>query len=383
MINNIYVETKKIDNNILSLIKSFQQVIKLVYSYTKDKNKDEEKFIDLYNKLLKYKDLPFMSDLNNILSTIYNDINEIGSLSNNKNDLYINFNNEYAKYKQLLQQPIDFSKIKEQANSMYDTTIQIIKVINGKNKEINKFINPFNKNNNWLFGDPNAILSKFDDEDMQTVINTNYDEYCYSYLKIPNPSNINWFINFILQLRNSNNPVPIKSNKEFMKYQKYLYNEDKEFIKMLDLIEMYMHNNNKNLIDEILLILPKYKDLYNLNEYSKNTIKQVYRGISGDGEYPPQKVESIIINKDKNEKYVATALSKYSALNFARHKGHLDAERHNNWGVVLTYGCDYSSIVLDINIFGSLYGEGEVVINPSKANIIEFEIDSGEIDSYE
>ena len=69
-------------------------------------------------------------------------------------------NHNYIKYKQLLQQPINFNELKNQSNIIYNNVTKVIKVINGKNKEINTFINPFNKTNNWFFGDPNAILSK-------------------------------------------------------------------------------------------------------------------------------------------------------------------------------------------------------------------------------
>ena len=95
--------------------------------------------------------------------------------------------------------------------------------------------------------------------------------------------------------------------------------------------------------------------------------------MSGEGEYSTKKRIDFILKQEKKNKWVSTSKYDDSAKNFAMQKGHLMGGRNNEWGLLLTYKVNPNSILLDTEIFGSIFGEAEVLIDTSKAKLVDYE----------
>ena len=55
-------------------------------------------------------------------------------------------------------------------------------------------------------------------------------------------------------------------------------------------------------------------------------------------------------------------------------RGHLESStRRSDYGFMITYSVSSKSIILDTRIFGSIYGEDEIVIDSNKAKIKDIE----------
>jgi len=140
------------------------------------------------------------------------------------------------------------------------------------------------------------------------------------------------------------------------------------------MVTNYLHNGDKKLIPRILKELDDYPELKATNDKRKRQIKQVYRGIGGVGHSSSSKVIKDMLAKDKKQKVVSASRYDDSAKNFAMHKGHLWGDRNNEWGLLVTYKTSPNSIILDTAIFGGIFGEGEVLIDASKAKVDTYEV---------
>ena len=131
---------------------------------------------------------------------------------------------------------------------------------------------------------------------------------------------------------------------------------------MIENVNSYLYSNDRDKIPSIINQFKKFPDLENeMKNIEKGTT--VYRGVNiHDTELAKEREQDV--------KYVATSLFESVAENFAKAKGHLDKERGNETGVMLVYSINPESIVLDTNIFGSVYGEREILIDRTKSKLI-------------
>lgn len=248
---------------------------------------------------------------------------------------------------------------------------------NKSDKEVFQYRwNPMYIENPLIFQSSN-FLETFEKAEMEEVINKDLDEYKYSYLRLPpsKHSDFQFVAYFILELKKDQEPVVLK-NRDLRKYFDMAYSSD-DYKKLVTDVKEYLSYNNKEKIPLILQQLKKFPEIEKANQAALAKVSSVFRGIPLDGEDedgPGISVEQAI-QRDAQQPYLATAKSFYAAKNFALQKGHLesdDARRSDN-GVVLEYALGEGAGILDTMIFGGIFGEGEIVIDPSKAQVVSDE----------
>ncbi|OYT14743.1 MAG: hypothetical protein B7C24_16715, partial [Bacteroidetes bacterium 4572_77] len=233
--------------------------------------------------------------------------------------------------------------------------------------------NPFIKQSNWLF-QSTGLLKNFDLVDMNNLINKDFSKFKYSYLNFPSKhlNDFEYLVIFAQKLRDSKEEVGIDL-AEFNEFIDFLYQAKGDWEDLRKLVDKYLHDNDKKLIPKILKELDNFPELKEMNDKQKKKLKTVYRGVSGEGEYATSKDIKSILAQEKKNKFVATSKFDDSAKNFALRKGHLMGGRNNDWGLLITYKVNPASIILDTEIFGSIFGESEVLIDTTKAKVQGYE----------
>lgn len=233
---------------------------------------------------------------------------------------------------------------------------------------------------NPLIFQTNNFLETFEKSQMEEVINKDLNEFKYSYLRLPpsKHSDFQFVAYFILKLRNNQEPVVLK-NSELKKYFDMAYSSD-DYKALVTNVKNYLSSNDKSKIPVILQQLKKFPEIDKANQAALAKVHSVFRGIPLDSEdeetgEPSRLTVKQVIQRDAAQPYLATAKSFYSAKNFALQIGHLesDSARRSEAGVVIEYSLGEGAALLDTMIFGGIFGEGEVIIDPSKAQVVSKE----------
>jgi len=222
---------------------------------------------------------------------------------------------------------------------------------------------------NPLFFISASFLEMFEREQIEAVMNLDLNEYRYSYLPLPpdKQGDFQYLGYYMLKLRNNQEPVSI-TGKEAKKYFDLAFDGSK-YRELVTDITNYLHNNNKELIPKIVAGIQEFPEIAELNEKAKQGVTRVYRGVGGEPSITK------ILRQDRESRYVATSTSHSVAENFALQRGHLEDRnlRRVEDAVIITYTVGPASILFDTTIFGGLFGEGEVLIDVSKAAVEETE----------
>lgn len=225
-----------------------------------------------------------------------------------------------------------------------------------------------------IFG-TTRLLDFVDAEMYKKIIELDLSNFKYTYLEFPKSKlddDFHYVLNFMNNLVDSTKPLRVKSKHDFRLYLKTAYAGKPEFEELKELFDRYLHSNNKSLIPKIMTLIEKYPAIKTANDRAKKRIKYVYRGL-GFGSEVEDISEDDVVEQDKEAKFVATSTSRTAAKNFAFQKGHLDADRRSDYGYIIKYKVDSSSIILDTSIFETIYGESEVLVDTTKAEVIDVE----------
>lgn len=224
-----------------------------------------------------------------------------------------------------------------------------------------------------FFNGKSSLVDDFDKADAKKFVETDFDKPCFTYLNLPKRL-LNHFESIIYFVNSITSDQKIKEiNKSDVKDYLKFVNDSDEYDELLKIIDRYLYDNDKALIPKIIEELEKYPELVKVNNDSKKELSTVYRGIGlrdEDEDESGKITKEDIIEQDKKTKYVATSLSSDAAKNFALLKGHMDRDRNSKVGYIIEYAVDPNSIVLDTTIFGSVYGESEILIDATKAKVI-------------
>ena len=214
-----------------------------------------------------------------------------------------------------------------------------------------------------------SFLEMFEREQIEAVMNLDLDQYRYSYLPLPpdKQGDFQYLGYYMLKLKNNQDPVSI-TGKDAKKYFDLAFTGSK-YQELVTAITNYLHNNDKALIPAIMAGIREFPEINELNEKAKQGVSRVFRGIGGE----PSVTK--IIQQDRAARYVATSTSHRVAENFALQRGHLEDRntRRVEDAVIITYAVGPESILFDTTIFGGLFGEGEILIDVSKATVEETE----------
>lgn len=344
-------------------LKKFQELVILTYEY---QPKDFHEFVKRAKPYLKY---PFAKPLKNYISTV-KDFEAEREQAANIDDIYEVHDDLYNKVL------ADFK-----GGNIDKSSVDKLKDLNGKIGKINlsvidvarnEFRNPYKLSSaRAFFGGRPSLVPSFDKEDLEDFKNMNLDGTLYTHLNFPSDKLVN-FENMLYFLQSlSEDPKPIRLNKSKIKgFADFLNSEKVEYAEFIANIDSYLYNNNRKLIDKILSDIKKYPELVKANNKLKNKYKLLYRGVGYyESEAPDDLSKESVVETDKKQRYVATSPSEYVARSFAEMRGHLESIRRSNIGYLITYEVDADSVILDTSIFGSPYGEDEILIDATKARV--------------
>ena len=365
------VQVQEITSAQKKALTKLQGMFKVIHGFFSERSKSRAGYIILKTELLPYLKLPFTKPIVNVIKSMDKDLGTIFSARKDLDKNLKSFNSKVDKFINLLKNG-DIDVFIKMSKQMAPLNQAISSARTSTESTVSQIRNPFGKESNWLM-QSTSLLKNFDLADMKNLIDKDLSKFKYSYLNFPSKhmNDFEYLVIFAQKLRDSKEEVGI-DQQEFNEFTDFLYQAKGDWKDLKKLVDKYLHGNDKKLIPRIVKELDNFPELKLANEKQKKRLKTVYRGVGGDGEYAtPKDIKSILAQEKKN-KFVATSKSNDSAKNFAQHKGHLIGGRNNNWGLLITYKVNPASIILDTEIFGSIFGESEVLIDTSKAKVSSY-----------
>ena len=368
------VPVRKITKDEYTEGEEFQNFLKVILKYFKEQDSRIGSFRDYQNfkkEIKAYSDKPWIDVFKNWFKRFNKEILQ-------------NFQNKRNARKSSIKELKDVNQRMESALTSLDekSFVSLAQTLDKTSEAIIKSDeNPFKYARNPiqiqdpLFFQTDDLLRSFSHKDMENLSEKNLKEYRYTYLNYPKRSekDYQFMVYWLQNLKNKPKPVEL-SKDQFVKYSKFLYDHD-GFDDLLKNVEIYLSDNKKSLIPEILKGIKKFPAIYNENERLKHKYTTVYRGIplgDPDSESDAQN-ERDIIAIDKKQKYVATSPNFNTALRFAAMIGHLESwsSARSESGFVLEYHVEPNDILLDTNVFGGKFFEEEILINSQTAKLEE------------
>lgn len=216
------------------------------------------------------------------------------------------------------------------------------------------------------------LLDTISTDDLAEVAKINFDDTLYTTIDYPHgkEDTFDYVLFFLQHLKTSPKPVRINDTEHFRLHTQVENSSSAKFDELKAVVDKYLHSNDKALIATILKLINGIPSIKKANDTQKRKVKIVYRGLGFSGEVPS--IEQIL-KTEKAHKYVATSTSRHTAKNFALQKGHLETEdsRRSEVGIILVYEVTPDSILFDTKVVDTVYGESEILIDATKAKLIE------------
>jgi hypothetical protein len=222
-------------------------------------------------------------------------------------------------------------------------------------------------------GQRTGLMSNLDKDTIENVINVDLTQFQYTYLypkqtqdglELPEATNeIEYLCYLILQLKDSPKPVRLNST-QFEIYSRIM---SSRFNKLRELVQHYIFSNNKKDIEKIKqLTTPEIRQAI---VKSIQGVRYVYRGLGVDKETPKEQ----IIQQDRETQYISTSPHESVAERFARGIGHLQSEKetkHSEAAIVVYDISHRDCVVFSTSIFGEAFGESDILIDATKAEVV-------------
>lgn len=363
---------KEISSTEIKTLKAFINVLKITKNHIDSKPKNIKDYLEYRGKIEEYLSYPFSKKLKQLVADTDKKVKDYNDHNTNKPANNKAFTSQYNAFRKAFLN-------KGNVDDLYKMAASISKItssINEANKDQSELIsktNPFEispLNSFFSGGKKTGLLHSFTPDDMDRILQTDLTKFKYSYLKLPDHDDYQYMVYFIENLKDSQKPIEVTPDQQ--KYMADFKYASKATYKELDaLVDKYLFNNDKKIIQEIMTRMQEFPELVKINEQRKRKIKIVFRGIPAQDERSVNTDE--YINQDKKTRFVATSESHHAAENFAKAKGHLDSVANSAGGVIIVYNVNADSILLDTSIFGSAFGESEILIDATKAKVQEAE----------
>lgn len=368
------VAVKEIGPGEKKIVQRFVELIKYTYNFFQDKEKNLQKYNDFKRDISVYLREPWAKPIVNRITQIDNEIRRVATAKNFAPTALKDFSADVQKLEKMFYAK-NFGASAAYAKVVNRKINTIKNSSRSSERELKDYKNPFRKADPILFQSA-GLLRSFEFDEMEAMINRNYDQYKYTYLNFPTTKlkDYEYLVYYIQNLQNTKKKVDL-SYDLYNKWTDFLFLDNESFEGLKNIVDNYLHGGNKKYIPDILAKLKEFPELYKTNEKLKRSHDIVYRGVGGYGgegdRNDPGKRG--VIEADKKAKFVACSGSRYTAEKFAKMVGHLESGRRSDWGYVLAYKVNPSAIILDTQIFGSVYGEDEVLIDVTKARLENIE----------
>lgn len=230
-----------------------------------------------------------------------------------------------------------------------------------------KLKNYFSKNVESLFfsgGKSSSFIDSFNKKDWENLIGTIIKAGQKTKLsKLKKSKDFTYYVWYI-------HNISVKSQDELNieKLIKFYYEDSNEFKSLMSDVDKFQFDNNKSLFVSIINQLSNFPEIVDYHNQLKQKTKIVYRGIPITEDDNTKLSKNEIMQQEKSKLFVSTSKYIHVALNFAYSKGHLENVKRTS-GYIIEYSVDQDSILLDFDLFGSAFGEDEILIDPKKAKI--------------
>lgn len=364
---------KPIPSDTLKTLKLFQTVLRITkdfYHRSGAKNKSGdlqslENFKKLKRTLVQYKDVPWVRP-------IFDQINSINSeyvekFQGQRRLKKVDMNSRLA--------PVLQAWSTKNPTAIISATKKLSPVVAdliATNKDpLQHRRNPYYRVNP-LFFMASGFINQFEIDDIDAILDVDLTTEHYSYLPLPREKlhDYQYIVYYMQNLTSTQDPITIRNNK-VTKYLQMAY-AGTEYEALANKVQEYLSSNDKRLIPGVLSELRKYPELVKVNNEVKRTLNTVYRGVGwADDDYEDRVSINDIVQRDRQEQFVAATTSKHVATNFALGIGHLESNdrRRNTQSYVITYNVGPESVLLDTQIFGGIFGESEILIDATKAMV--------------
>lgn len=374
----------EIDEETLDVLKLFQDVLKITNSFFQEGSKEDRRghlnslrdLKKIKQELSRFHNYPFINTIMKQIENLNSEATEwLQSKRENKQLTIPSLANDIARAKAAWKTG-DREAVKA-ASKMLIKKMDVSTIAKQSEKEVlRKYKNPFYIENPLIF-QTNDFLKVFEKQDMDEVITKDLTKFKYSYLKLPasRHSDFQFIAYFILQLRDAPGEIELSSH-QINKYFEMAYSNE-AYASLTRMVKRYLSSNDKSLIPEIAEKLKEFPDIIKANKMALSKIDTVYRGVAFSDEDDEDDdavfdAETVIAN-DAKKSFLATSKFESVAERFALRIGHLESRSAaRSSGVVVEYSVDMDSLVLDTNIFGGIFGEDEIIMNPRKAVVNKY-----------
>jgi len=361
------------------LAQEFQGLCSVIHDYiVGDKSKEswtDQHVKELIRSLKKFKRFTFMDHAIKELEDCISAFGKMGQARENmvKHRTKMNKHSDDILAAMLAG---DLDKVHDVSTALGALLDQIDAHVDVNEKAKRQMKQTFTRENMGFFsGGSTDIIDIIDGNMYKKIIELDFTSDIFTYTNFPvnkMAENLKYLIAFMLNLSTTDKPKRIDSNDEFRKYLMLSKAGSDSYKTLMDLVQNYLQSNNKTLIPKIMSYIEDHPEIRDANNKAKKKIKTVYRGVPADkDERTISSAKAVLL--DKKEKVVATSPSKHAAMNFALQKGHLDSVRRSELGYLIEYEVDFNSIVLVTYILGTAYNEKEILIDASKAKVVQIE----------
>jgi hypothetical protein len=340
--SNVSEVTPRAINSIeLKLCTEFQSMLKYVSEYfNKDLAIDELR--NLESGMLKYRRYPFSKKI----------INNIGGLIDHQEKvLSAKSDIDSDDFKSSLSKNCD-SIISSFLSGDYNAAARYTNWVNSTIDTLSKSSqrNAEKMSNNLLisgclFSDPNKLVTDFDENDFNNVMNKDLSVYKYTVVDLPKTKMDDpyFIIYFIQHLVDSLKPQRINIS-DIKRFGIMNGSDNSDYNKLKDIVTQYLYSNEKKYIPEIVRLIDRVPSVRSYNEKLKRKIHVVYRGVTdNDSSF------NAIMDTERKSRYVATSSSKRIAIGFATNtNGILHGE--GNEGTLITYYVSPNAIMFDTRV---------------------------------
>lgn len=358
----------KMLNNFISIM---SQIYSLIYDNSKQNFKDYNNFLKIVHDNIKI--FPFLKSVKREISDLKNDIAKVSAASNKISKISAQIKIEKNKLENFFKK----LNINSNVNSIIPTIQKVESIYRAYQTANQKPFDSHSKDIENIFkksglvmaffggGKSSNYIDSFEKSDWENLLKQKINSQTTKLPPLKKSDDFTYYVYFIENLSKKND-----DDFESDKIIKFYYEDDKEYKNLLKLVDNFQHSNNGKVLKEILIKIKQFPELIKYLNKLKNKTKVVYRGVPKNEDEKLSHEKIIAMEKKKN--FVSTSTSESVAERFAKSRGHLEHNDRTD-GYIIKYGVDKNSILLDFSIFGSLYYESEIIINPKKAKILDTE----------
>lgn len=229
------------------------------------------------------------------------------------------------------------------------------------------------KKSAMLFGSgySNELVPQFETDDAKRLIDLDLDEFQYSPVPFPSGTDdVEEVIFFMQNLKATDDDIEVDGKSAIRLLQ---MSTSKELMKEFgEQLEKYLQGWDQKALAFVMKTVNEVPLLKQLNDRAKQNLTgaELYRGVGIDEDNEDIYDGDDVAAQELSKKTVAVSRSYHAALNFAYKRGHMMGDVSNtDRSFMLTYTPEPNDIVLALEIFGSVYGESEIIIRPTKDNL--------------